>query len=101
MKFKTLNDFNETGKKVLARTDFNVPLDDNGNITDAKRIEASLPTIRFLLEKGCKVIIMSHLGRPKGDADDKLKMDKVAQKLSELLGAEVKKLDNCIDVEMP
>ncbi|MBO0699505.1 MAG: phosphoglycerate kinase [Zavarzinella sp.] len=92
---KTIKDLgNLTGKKVLVRVDFNVPLDKaTGEITNDRRIRAALPTIQYLLDKGAAVIAMSHLGRPKGEptADKNLKMDKVAARLGELLGRPVKK----------
>lgn len=89
-----LDDMDFKDKKVLVRTDYNVPIDDEGNITDTKRIEDSLPTIRHLLEEGARqVIIVTHIGRPK-ENEEKLKTDNVAGKLSELLGEEVKKVDD-------
>lgn len=83
-----------SGKRVLVRADFNVPLD-NGNITDDTRIRAALPTIQDLTSKGAKVILSSHFGRPKG-VDDKYRLTPVAKRLSELLGKEVVKTDDCI-----
>ena len=91
----TMKNFDFENKKVLVRVDFNVPLDD-GDITEDERIIAAMPTITFLLEKNAKIILMSHLGRPGGQVIEKLKMDKVAKKLSELLNKEVIKLDDCI-----
>ncbi len=96
----TMKDFDFENKKVLVRVDFNVPLDDDGNITEDVRIVAAIPTITFLLEKNAKVILMSHLGRPKGEIVEKLKMDRVAKKLSDLLDREVIKLDDCIGQEV-
>lgn len=87
-----------TGKRVLVRADFNVPID-KGNITDDTRIRAALPTIQDLTSKGAKVILSSHFGRPKG-VDDKLRLTPVAKRLSELLGKEVKKTDDCIGDEV-
>ncbi|MEA5514033.1 phosphoglycerate kinase [Nodularia sp. UHCC 0506] len=84
-----------SGKRALVRVDFNVPLDDKGNITDDTRIRAALPTIQDLMQKGAKVILASHFGRPKG-VDDKLRLTPVAKRLSELLGQEVVKTDDCI-----
>lgn len=87
-----------SGKRVLVRADFNVPLD-NGNITDDTRIRAALPTIQDLVSKGAKVILCSHFGRPKG-VTEKLRLTPVAKRLSELLGKEVKKTDDCIGDEV-
>ncbi len=98
---KTITDLNLEGKRVLIRADFNVPLDDEGNITDTEKLERTLPTIRYALDKAKQVVLMSHLGRPKGEVVQKLKMDGVARKLSELLGEEVAKVDDCVDVELP
>jgi phosphoglycerate kinase len=84
-----------SGKRALVRVDFNVPVDDQGNITDDTRIRAALPTIKDLVQKGSKVILASHFGRPKG-VDDKLRLTPVAKRLSELLGQEVVKTDDCI-----
>ncbi|MUG94891.1 phosphoglycerate kinase [Scytonema sp. UIC 10036] len=84
-----------SGKRALVRVDFNVPLDDAGNITDDTRIRAALPTIQDLTQKGAKVILASHFGRPKG-VDDKLRLTPVAKRLSELLGQEVVKTDDSI-----
>ena len=92
---KTINDLGDlTGKKVLVRVDFNVPLDkQTGNITNDRRIRAALPTVKHLLDKGAAIIAMSHLGRPKGDptTDKNLRMDKVAARFGELLDRPVKK----------
>ncbi|AVQ96161.1 phosphoglycerate kinase [Ethanoligenens harbinense] len=87
---KTIEDVDVAGKRVFARMDFNVPLDANGNITDDKRITASLPTIEYLLNHGAKVVLSSHLGRPKGEFNPKYSLAPVAKRLSELLGKEVK-----------
>ena len=84
-----------SGKRALVRVDFNVPVDDKGNITDDTRIRAALPTIQDLTQKGAKVILTSHFGRPKG-VDEKLRLTPVAKRLSELLGQEVIKTDDCI-----
>ncbi|HEY9748810.1 MAG TPA: phosphoglycerate kinase, partial [Allocoleopsis sp.] len=86
------------GKRVLVRADFNVPLDEQGNITDDTRIRAALPTIQELTSKGAKVILCSHFGRPKG-VDDSLRLTPVAKRLSELLGKTVVKTDDCIGDE--
>lgn len=86
---KTIEDIDVQGKKVLARCDFNVPLKD-GEITNDKRIVAALPTIKYLMENGAKVILCSHLGRPKGEYKPEFSLAPVAAKLSEYLGTEVK-----------
>lgn len=86
---RTLKDFNFEGKKVLVRCDFNVPMDESLNITDDIRITSSLPTIKYLIENDAKVILMSHLGRPKGEPNPKYSLEPVANRLSELLGKEV------------
>ncbi|MDH7568795.1 MAG: phosphoglycerate kinase [Armatimonadota bacterium] len=85
---KTIRDVDVAGKRVLVRVDFNVPQDEAGNITDDTRIRAALPTIRYLVERGAKAILVSHLGRPKG-VDEKLRMGPVAARLQELLGRPV------------
>ncbi len=90
MNKKTVRDIELKGKKVLLRCDFNVPLDENQNITDTTRIVASLPTIKYLLENGCSVVAMSHLGRPKGEFKPELSLAPVAAELSKQLGIEVK-----------
>lgn len=90
MNKKTIEDIEVNGKKVLIRCDFNVPQDENGNITDDRRIQAALPTIKYLLDNNAKVILCSHLGRPKGEFNMKYSLAPVAKRLSELLGFEVK-----------
>ncbi|MEM1172947.1 MAG: phosphoglycerate kinase [Cyanobacteria bacterium P01_H01_bin.35] len=84
-----------SGKKVLMRADFNVPVD-NGSITDDTRIRAALPTIQDLIGKGAKVILTSHFGRPKGKVNDDMRLTLVGERLSEVLGKEVKKCDDCV-----
>ena len=99
---KTVANLSESdlaGKRVLVRADFNVPLDDSGNITDDTRIRAALPTIQDLTGKGAKVILCSHFGRPKG-VDDKYRLTPVSARLSELLGKTVVKCDDCIGDEV-
>jgi phosphoglycerate kinase len=99
---KTLANLSATdlsGKRAFVRVDFNVPTDDAGNITDDTRIRAALPTIQDLVQKGAKVILASHFGRPKG-VDEKLRLTPVAKRLSELLGQEVVKTDDCIGDEV-
>lgn len=100
-KLKTLHGIEVKGKRVLVRVDFNVPLDENGNVTDQTRLLEALPTIRHLLNEGARVILKSHLGRPDPDTPDpKLKMDKVAGEFSKILGQPVKKLDGCVGQEI-
>ena len=86
---KTIRDIDVKGRKVIVRCDFNVPIDENGRITDETRILGSLPTIRYLVEQGSKIILMSHMGRPKGEPDMKYSLKAVADSLSRHLGAEV------------
>jgi phosphoglycerate kinase len=95
----TIKDVDLDGKRVFVRVDFNVPLD-NGEVTDETRIAGALPTIRYIIEHNGKVILASHLGRPKGKVADKYRMDPVAKRLSELLGKPVRKLDDCIGEEV-
>ncbi|HOJ43000.1 MAG TPA: phosphoglycerate kinase, partial [Syntrophorhabdaceae bacterium] len=83
-------------KRVFIRVDFNVPMDEGGNITDDTRIKAHLPTINYAIEKGAKVIIGSHLGRPKGKRSDAFSLKACAKRLSMLLGRDVLFLDDCI-----
>ncbi|HOS68699.1 MAG TPA: phosphoglycerate kinase [Bacillota bacterium] len=90
MNKKSIQEIDVDGKKVLVRVDFNVPLDENGTITDDRRIREALPTIRYLREHNAKVILMSHLGRPKGKFNMKYSLKPVAERLSEKLGAEVR-----------
>ena len=96
MNKKTIEDINVNGKRVLVRCDFNVPLDENKNITDENRIMGALPTIKYLMENNAKVILCSHLGRPKGEFNEKYSLKPVAKRLSELLGKEVKIADDVI-----
>ena len=96
----TISDLEIEGKKVLIRCDFNVPLDDKGKITDDTRIQAALPTIRYALGRECAVILMSHLGRPKGKVDPKLSLKPVAERLGELLNLEVLMAPDCIGPEV-
>jgi len=96
---KTVADIDVQGKKVLMRCDFNVPLDEDCNITSDDRIVKALPTIKKILAGGGALILMSHLGRPKGQRDEKLSLSPAAKRLSELLGQEVIFADDCIGPE--
>ncbi|OAT80252.1 phosphoglycerate kinase [Desulfotomaculum copahuensis] len=96
---KTIRDIDVSGKRVLVRVDFNVPMDQQGNVTDDTRIRAALPTIRYLTEHKARVILASHLGRPKGKVDDRYRLDPVARRLGELLGRPVVKVDDCVGEE--
>ena len=89
MNKKTVRDIDLKGKKVFVRCDFNVPMDENQNITDNTRIVAALPTIKYLLEQNCKIILASHLGRPKGEFKPEYSLKPVAKELSKLLNKEV------------
>lgn len=89
MSKKTVKDIDLKGKKVFVRCDFNVPMDENQNITDNRRIVAALPTIKYLLEQNCKIILSSHLGRPKGEFKSEYSLAPVAAELARLLGQEV------------
>ncbi|MFA5795147.1 MAG: phosphoglycerate kinase [Candidatus Brocadiia bacterium] len=91
----TIRDIPMAGKRILTRVDFNVPQDDKGDITDDTRIRATLPTINYILANNGRVVLMSHLGRPKGK-DEKFKLDPVAVILGKLLGKTVTKMDDCI-----
>lgn len=90
MEKKTIRDIDVKGKKVLVRCDFNVPLDENRRITDNTRITAAIPTIKFLMDNGAKVILCSHLGRPKGEVNEKYSLSPVADELTDLLDTDVK-----------
>ncbi|MHC4735292.1 MAG: phosphoglycerate kinase [Planctomycetota bacterium] len=93
---KTVADIDVQGKKVLMRCDFNVPLDEDCNITSDDRIVKALPTIKNILQRGGALILMSHLGRPKGQRNEKMSLAPVAKRLSQLLGADVIFADDCI-----
>jgi phosphoglycerate kinase len=92
----TVRDLDVRGKRALMRVDFNVPLDDQGQIGDDTRIRAALPTIRYLLEHGASVVLMSHLGRPKGKVVETMRLAPVAARLSELLGQPVQMAPDCV-----
>ena len=96
---KTIEDIDVQGKKVLVRVDFNVPLNENGEITDETRIRAALPTIQYLLDHGAKGILMSHLGRPKGEVKPEFSLAPVAKRLSEILNTKVIFAKDCIGKE--
>lgn len=100
MQKKCITDIDVQGKRVLVRVDFNVPLDDTRRVTDDRRIRAAVPTISYLLGQGGKVILVSHLGRPKGAPKEDLRLDPVAKRLSELLGQPVRKLNDSIGAEV-
>nr|HRM11579.1 phosphoglycerate kinase [Flavobacterium sp.] len=95
---KTLNDFDFNNKKAIIRVDFNVPLDENFNVTDATRIEAAKPTIDAIIAQGGSVILMSHLGRPKG-VEEKYSLQHILSTCSEILGVPVQFASNCIGEE--
>ena len=86
---KSVEDIEVKGKRVLVRCDFNVPLDENRNITDDTRIVGALPTIKYLIDNGAKVILCSHMGKPKGEPKPELSLAPVAKALSEKLGKDV------------
>ena len=96
---KTIRDIDLKGKRVLIRCDFNVPLDSNQNITDDTRIRAALPTLDYMVEQGAKVVVMSHLGRPKGKANAEFSLAPVAVRLAELLGRPVEFADSDVVVD--
>ncbi|MFA0769871.1 MAG: hypothetical protein REDVDVYQ_000370 [Candidatus Fervidibacter sp.] len=95
MGLRTVRDADVQGKRVLVRVDFNVPIE-SGKVLDDWRLRATLPTIRYLTERGAKVILLSHLGRPKGKRDEQFSLRPVAQRLSELLGQPVQFADDCV-----
>lgn len=96
---KTIRDMDVVGKRVLVRVDFNVPLNEKGEVTDDTRIKATISTIEYLRMHCAKIILVSHLGRPKG-VDDKFRLDPAAKRLSELIGAPVKKVDKTVTDEV-
>ena len=97
---RSVEQLDVAGKRVLMRVDFNVPQDESGAITDDQRIRKALKTIKYVREQGGKLILMSHLGRPKGKGVDSLRMDPVAERLGKLLGVKVKKLNDCVGPEV-
>ncbi|BFJ02549.1 phosphoglycerate kinase [Priestia sp. Y58] len=99
MNKKTLKDIDVKGKRVFCRVDFNVPMKD-GKVTDETRIRAAVPTIQYLVEQGAKVILASHLGRPKGEVVEELRLNAVAERLQALLGKDVAKADEAFGEEV-
>ncbi|MDQ4043442.1 MAG: phosphoglycerate kinase [Actinomycetota bacterium] len=99
MNKRSVRDLDVSGKRVLVRVDFNVPVKDS-EVTDDTRIQRALPTSRYLLEQGAQPVLISHLGRPRGEPDPKYAMDPVAKRLEELLGEPVKKLDAAVGPEV-
>ena len=100
MGIRSIKDLSLKGRRVLIRVDFNVPMDANGAITDDNRIRAALPTVRHAIEAGAKVVLMSHMGRPKGEVIKSLSLVPVARRLSELLGTSVNMAADCIGAEV-
>jgi phosphoglycerate kinase len=98
--FKTIKDFNLINKRILVRCDFNVPLDEKGEILDDFRIKQTLPTIQYLIDQNSRIILMSHLGEPDGKIVTELKLDKVAERLAECLNLPIGKEDECIGAEV-
>lgn len=94
--YQTIKDVDVNGKRILMRADYNVPLTDDGRIADDFRITASLPTVKYLIERGAKLVLISHLGRPKGQVNPKFTLRPVAERLAEKLGRPVKFVDDCI-----
>lgn len=93
---KTIEDFNFEDKKALIRVDFNVPLDADFNVTDTSRIEAAKPTILKILEDGGSAVLMSHLGRPKGQRNEAMSLKHICEKVSDIIGVQIKFVDDCI-----
>lgn len=100
MKKRTIRDVDVAGRRVLVRVDFNVPLDEQGRVTDDRRIRESLPTVRYLLDRGASVVLMSHLGRPGGRVVESLRMVPVGERLAQLLARPVQVLPDCVGPEV-
>src|SRR5919206_1115553 len=100
MNKQTIRDVDVAGKRVLVRVDFNVPLDREGHISDATRIREALPTINYLRERGARVILMSHLGRPDGQVKESLRLAPVAAELERLQGAPVRYVRDSVGSEV-
>ncbi|MCH8920474.1 MAG: phosphoglycerate kinase, partial [Chloroflexi bacterium] len=101
MSKKTVRDIDVEGKRVLVRVDYNVPLEpESGDVLDDTRIKATLPTIEYLREQGAKLILASHLGRPKGKREPSLSLSRVGERLAELLGSPVKTTSCCCGPEV-
>jgi phosphoglycerate kinase len=96
----SIKDLDIKGKRLFIRVDFNVPLDENLNITDDRRIRSALPTINYAIDEGCKVILASHLGRPKGKADNRYTLAPVARRLQRLIKKEVTFIPDCVGPEV-
>ena len=95
----TIDQFNFAGKKAIVRVDFNVPLDENGNVTDDTRIRGALPTLKKILADGGAVIMMSHMGKPKGKVNPKLSLKQIVPNVSKALGVDVKFAPDCGNAE--
>ena len=94
-----IEDFNFAGKKAIVRVDFNVPLDENGNVTDDTRIRGALPTLKKVLADGGSLIMMSHMGKPKGKVNPKLSLSQIVKNVSDALGVEVKFAADCANAD--
>ena len=97
---KTIDDFNFEGKKALIRVDFNVPLDGDFNVTDTSRIDAAKPTILKVLEDGGSAVLMSHLGRPKGNPNPDMSLSHIVEKVSDIIGVQVKFAEDCVGAKV-
>lgn len=95
----TIDQFNFAGKKAIVRVDFNVPLDENGNVTDDTRIRGALPTLKKVLNDGGALIMMSHMGKPKGKKKPELSLSQIVKNVSDALGVEVKFADDCANAD--